>query len=134
MNVKVPQSGSLEEQRDALLARIHASRAAYREQMHVVDAGAPAPTMKQLMHDPQAHPFPRSLTMRWLLSHPGVAVGGVALVVLLGPRRTINGIAKIGPIISGAASMVTMTLQDPAKMRVAARGVSMLTDMIRSRR
>ena len=51
MNVKVPQSGSLEEQRDALLARIHTSRAAYREQMHAVDAGAPTPTMKQLMHE-----------------------------------------------------------------------------------
>jgi hypothetical protein len=37
-------------------------------------------------------------------------------------------------MISSAAAMVTMTLQDPAKMRVAARGVSMLSDMIRSRR
>jgi len=134
MNVKVPQGGPLEEQRDALLARIHASRAAYREQMHAMDAGAPAPTMKQLMRDRQTHPFPRSQSMRWLLSHPAVIIGGVAAVAIIGPRRTINGIAKVGPLISSAATMVTMTLQDPAKMRVATRGISMLAEAVRNRR
>jgi len=134
MNVKVPQGGPLEEQRDALLARIHASRAAYRQQMHAMDAGAPGPSMKQLTRDPKTHPFPRSQTMRWLLSHPALIVGGVAVLALIGPRRAINSVAKVGPLISGAAGIVTMTLQDPAKMRVATRGISMLAEAVRARR
>jgi len=41
MTVKAPQGGPLEEQRDALLARIHTSREAYRQQMHVVEVPPP---------------------------------------------------------------------------------------------
>lgn len=136
MNVKAPQGGPLEEQRDALLARIHASREKYRQQMHTVEASAsaPAPTMHELMHDTQGHPFPRSQTMRWLLGHPLIIAGGVAALLVIGPRRVVNGVAKVGPLISGAAGLLTMTLQDPAKMRVATRGVAALANMVRARR
>ena len=136
MNVKAPQGGPLEEQRDALLARIHASRAAYRQQMHAVEAeaAAPAPTMHELMDDTRTHPFPRSQTMRWLLGHPLVIAGDVAAVLVIGPRRIVNGVARVGPLVSSAAGLVTMTLQDPAKMRVAARGVAALANMVRAQR
>jgi hypothetical protein len=127
-------SGPLEEQRDALLARIHASRESYREQMHAVDAGKPTPTMKQMMHDPDTHPFPRSQTMRWLLGYPWLIAGGVAAVAIIGPRRAVNGIARVGPLVSTAATMITMTLQDPARMRMATRGIASLLSMVRSRR
>jgi hypothetical protein len=123
----------LEEQRNALLARIHASREEYRQQMHAVDAGKPAPSMAQLMEQPQQHPFPRSESMRWLLAHPALVMGGLAVVVLLGPRRLINGLARTGPVISGAASMITMVLHDPAKMRVAGQGISVLRNIIQNR-
>lgn len=134
MTVKAPQDGPLEEQRDALLARIHASRAAYRQQLHAVDVSTPAPTMHDLMHDTHTHPFPRSQTMRWLLGHPLIIAGGVAALLAIGPRRAVNGVAKVGPLVSGAAGMLTMTLQDPAKMRVAARGIAALANMVRARR
>lgn len=133
MNEKAPQ-GPLEEQRDALLAKIHASRASYRGQLHAMDAGDPGPSMKELMHDPVSHPFPRSQSMRWLLSHPWLIAGGVAAVVIIGPRRAVNGVGRAAPLISSAAAMITTTLQDPAKMRVATRGLASLTQMIRSRR
>jgi hypothetical protein len=134
MNVKAPQGGPLEEQRDALLARIHASREAYRLQMHTVEVSAPTPTMHELMHDTRTHPFPRSQTMRWLLGHPLAIAGGVAALLVVGPRRVVNGVAKVGPVVSGAAGLLTMTLQDPAKMRVAARGIAALANMVRQRR
>ncbi len=135
MTTQVPQdNGPLEEQRDALLARIHASRATYREQMHAVDAGKPTPTMRQMMQDPGTHPFPRSQTMRWLLGHPWLIAGGVAAFAVIGPRRTVNGIARVGPLVSSAAAMLTMTLQDPARMRMATRGIATLANMVRARR
>jgi hypothetical protein len=135
MTVKAPQGGPLEEQRDALLARIHASREAYRQQMRAVEASAPAPTTYELTHhDTLTHPFPRSQTMRWMLGHPLLIAGGVAALLVIGPRRAVNGVARMGPLVSGAAGMLTMTLQDPAKMRVAARGVAALANMVRARR
>jgi hypothetical protein len=124
---------SLEEQRNALLMRIHASREEYRQQMHAVDAGKPAPTMEEMMHQPEKHPFPQSQTMRWLLAHPGLVAGTLAIVVLVGPRRVINGLARTGPLISSAAAGLTMMLQDPAKMRMAGRGVAMMRDIMRRR-
>ena len=119
-----------------MLARIHASRAAYRQQMHAADAAAaaPAPTMHELMDDSRTHPFPRSQTMRWLLGHPLIIAGGVAALAVIGPRRVLNGVARVGPLVSSGAGLLTMTLQDPAKMRVAARGVAALANMVRARR
>lgn len=130
---KAPHEMSLEEQRDALLQRIHASREEYRQQMHAVDAGRPTPTMEQMMHQPLKHPFPRSQTMRWLLAHPGLVGGTLAVAVLIGPRRVINGLARTGPLISSAAAGLTMLLQDPAKMRMAGRGMAMMRDIMRQR-
>ncbi|MET0962683.1 MAG: hypothetical protein ABWY05_07675 [Noviherbaspirillum sp.] len=134
MSAPAPQEAPLEERRDALLARIHASRESYRQQMLGVDAGQSTPTMQQMMKDPQTHPFPRSQTMRWLLGHPLLIAGGVAAVAVIGPRRAVNGVARVGPIISTVATMITMTLQDPAKMRIATRGMASLMNIVRSRR
>lgn len=134
MTEKAPQNGPLEEQRDALLARIHASREAYRLQMRTVEVPPPAPTMHELMDDTRTQPFPRSQTMRWLLGHPLMIAGGVAAVFAIGPRRAVNGVARVGPLVSSAAGLLTMTLQDPAKMRVAARGMATLANMVRERR
>ena len=134
MNVKVPQDGPLEEQRDALLARIHASRESYRKQMKAVEVGASTPTMQQMMQDRQTHPFPRSQTMRWLLGNPWLIAGGVTAVAIIGPRRVVNGVARVGPLVSGVAGLLTMTLQDPVKMRAATRGIATLANMVRARR
>jgi hypothetical protein len=130
---KAPHELSLEEQRNALLMRIHASREEYRQQMHAVDAGRPTPTMEQMMREPQKHPFPRSQTMRWLMAHPGLVAGTLAVAVLIGPRRVINGLARTGPLISSATAGLTMLLQDPAKMRMAGRGMAMMRDIVRQR-
>lgn len=134
MNVKAPQDGPLEEQRDALLARIHASRESYRQQMKAVEVGASTPTMKQMMQDRQTHPFPRSQTMRWLLGNPWLIAGGVTAVAIIGPRRVVNGVARVGPLVSGVAGLLTTTLQDPAKMQAATRGIATLANMVRARR
>lgn len=134
MTVKAPLGGPLEEQRDALLARIHASREAYRTQMHAVEISTPAPTMHELLHDTQTHPFPRSQTMRWLLGHPMLIAGGVAALLVIGPRRAVNGVARVGPLVGSAASLLATTLQDPAKMRIATRGIATLANMVRDRR
>jgi len=134
MNAKVQQGAPLEEQRDALLARIHASREAYRQQMHAVEVSKPAPAMHELMDDTRTHPFPRSQTMRWLLGHPLLVAGGVAALALIGPRRVVNGVARVAPLVSSAAGLLTVTLQNPARMRTAARSVAALAKMVRDRR
>jgi hypothetical protein len=134
MNAKVPQGEPLEQQRDALLARIHASREAYRQTMHAVEVSKPAPTMHELLDDTRTQPFPRSQTMRWLLGHPLVVAGGIAALALIGPRRMVNGVARAAPLVSSAAGLLTMTLQDPTRMRAAARSVSALAKMVRDRR
>lgn len=134
MNVKAPQDGPLEEQRDALLARIHASRDSYRQQMKAVEVRASTPTMKQMMQDRQTHPFPRSQTMRWLLGNPWLIAGGVTAVAIIGPRRVVNGAARVGPLVSSVAGLLTTTLQDPAKMQAATRGIATLANMVRARR
>jgi hypothetical protein len=134
MNVEAPKGGPLEEQRDALLARIHASREAYRQQMHAVEVPQPTPTMHELMDNRHVQPFPRSQTMRWLLGHPLVIAGGVAALLVIGPRRVVNGVARVGPLVSSAAGLLTVTLQDPARMRMATRSVAALANMVRARR
>jgi hypothetical protein len=59
--------------------------------------------------------------------------GTLAVAVLIGPRRVINGLARTGPLISSATAGLTMLLQDPAKMRMAGRGMAMMRDIVRQR-
>ncbi|MDO8300727.1 hypothetical protein [Lacisediminimonas sp.] len=89
---------SLEEERQALLEQIHSSRADYRRMLAQYDqprheagsghAGDDAQRMSHLRGMPA--PFPRSRTMRWIVSHPYAVAGVTASLVavaVIGPRR-----------------------------------------------
>ena len=93
---------SLEEERQALLDQIHSSRAAYRRMLSKYDqpqenSGPPDAAddggLAPLRGMPAA--FPRSRTMRWIISHPyataGAAAGLLALAVI-GPRRALASV------------------------------------------
>jgi hypothetical protein len=71
---------SLAEEKEALLARMHASRVAYRRMLQGVDDT----TTVEETRSPNA--FPRSKTIRWIRDHPYLSALAVAALVI-GPRR-----------------------------------------------
>lgn len=102
-------STSLEEERAALLEQIHSSRAAYRRMLAQYDqpeqsAGSAAYGNDKRLQQGPPHvrgmpaAFPRSQTVRWVVTHPwavaGVAAGVVALMAI-GPRRVKRGVGSV---------------------------------------
>jgi hypothetical protein len=100
---------SLEEERAALLEQIHSSRAAYRRMLAQYDQPEQSGGSAAYGNDkrlPQGQPhvrgmpdaFPRSQTVRWVVTHPwavaGVAAGLVALMAI-GPRRVKRGVGSV---------------------------------------
>jgi hypothetical protein len=82
-------SASLEDEKKALLERMHASRSAYRSQFGHVDEDHDA-------DDAHAHPFPRSHTFRFLTHHPySIAIGLLATLAVV-PRGSLSKAAKGG--------------------------------------
>lgn len=88
---------SLAEEKEALLAKMQASRVAYRRMLQGVDdtvtveAGRP----------PNA--FPRSKTVRWIRDHPYLTAMAVAALVI-GPRRIARTAARGGKAAAGKVS------------------------------
>ncbi len=80
---------SLEDERNALLEQIHASRAVYRRMLTEQDEQAQAAAENRL-HGIGGRPdFPRSRTIRWIMQHPYIsaaAVAGVAGMAVAAPR------------------------------------------------
>ena len=92
---------SLEQERQALLEQIHASRAAYRRMLGQYDEpGHPQEGGHAVSHVHHARHlrgmpsgFPRSTTMRWIVSHPYAIAGaaaGLAALIAIGPRRVLT--------------------------------------------
>jgi hypothetical protein len=82
---------SLEEERQALLEQIHASRAAYRRMLTEQDEQAQAAAESRLHGIREDPAFPRSRTIRWIMQHPYIsaaAVAGVVGVAIASPRLT----------------------------------------------
>lgn len=95
-------ASSLEQERQALLEQIHASRAAYRRMLGQYDEpGHPQEGGHAVSHVHHAHlrgmpsGFPRSTTMRWIVSHPYAIAGaaaGLAALIAIGPRRVLTAV------------------------------------------
>ncbi|WP_151447139.1 hypothetical protein [Lacisediminimonas profundi] len=94
-------ASSLEQERQALLEQIHASRAAYRRMLGQYDEpGHPDEGGHAVSHIHHAQhlrgmpgEFPRSSTMRWIVSHPYAIAGaaaGLAALIAIGPRRVLT--------------------------------------------
>lgn len=114
---------SLEDERQALLEQIHSSRAAYRRMLSQYDqpqeSAGPADAadlrgVVPLRGMPAA--FPRSRTMRWIISHPyataGAAAGLLALAVI-GPRRALQSVRllRFAPGVDTMKSTMQRTMR-----------------------
>ncbi|MGH8684004.1 MAG: hypothetical protein ACREUM_01495 [Nitrosospira sp.] len=84
-------SASLEEEKKALLERMHASRSAYRSRFMHADEGPRA-------HD--AHAFPRSHTFKFLTRHPYSAAIGLMAALAIVPRGSLSKAVKGGVAVT----------------------------------
>jgi hypothetical protein len=114
---------SLEEQRNALLEQIHASRAVYRrmltqgESIETASAHEHAAAGTDIREEAAAHAtpssasakagrrmadpnFPRSMTMRWIMDHPFYTAAAVVGVAMLLPKAARAGKRAGGKIRS----------------------------------
>jgi len=85
---------SLEEERRALLERIHSSRASYRRMLMEIDEEQEARVHHRAEQIAGGDPaFPRSMTMRWLVTHPYASLAAVALVAA-GTPLAVRAVGK----------------------------------------
>jgi hypothetical protein len=83
---------SLEEEKKALLERMHASRRAYRARF-----------VHEEEHSPEEQAFPRSHTFKFLTRHPCTAALGVLATLAVVPRRALGRAVKGGAAVAAAA-------------------------------
>lgn len=80
-------SASLEDEKKALLDRMHASRDTYRSKFSHADKSIPSGTL---------HAYPRSHTFKFLTRHPYAAAVGLMAVLAIMPRGSLRRVAKGG--------------------------------------
>ena len=85
-------SDALEEEKKALLERMHASRRAYRARL-VHEEESP----------PEEQAFPRSHTFRFLTRHPCMTAVGVLATLAMVPRRSLGRAVKGGAAVAAGA-------------------------------
>jgi hypothetical protein len=111
----VNSTPSLSDEKQALLAKMEASRVAYRRMLMGTD------TAQAAIEDVRpVGTFPRSHTMRFIQDHPYVVLGALAAVVaipLLGPRR-IARTARTTAYKSRAATSVVMRNQNRIRLAI----------------
>lgn len=91
---------SLEEERQALLEQIHASRESYRRMLMQSDALEEKSTESHMNLVGKDNGFPRSTTMRWVMQHPYLSAAVATAIVIATPlagrklatRRTAAGV------------------------------------------
>lgn len=117
---------SLTDEKQALLARMQASRTAYQRMLTGEDEGQ-APAITPLPENA----FPRSKTMRWVKEHPYLTLIGLSGVVLASRRSSRQAARSIVRKSSGAAGAFSRNHQ---AIRSAIGIVAMLTRAIEQRR
>lgn len=117
---------SLTDEKQALLARMQASRTAYQRMLTGEDEGQ-APVITS----PPENVFPRSKTIRWVKDHPYLTLIGLSGVVLASRRSSRQAARSIVRKSSGAAGAFSRNHQ---AIRSAIGIVAMLTRAIEQRR
>jgi len=141
---------SLQEERDALLEHIHASRAAYRRMLTDLNAAEEQKFENEIARlAPETPGFPRSMTVRWIMKHPYIsafAAAGTAALLIVGPRRAVrtvsNRVAVLkhsipkrgGPVLGALTAVATALLRNPSRVQLAVRAFSSVTRFLKRRR
>jgi len=133
---------SLEEERKAILERMHMRRETYRR---ALNGGAdleqiPAEQVAATRALPGAHAqyvypthrpvptrFPRSTLMRVLMDHPVLCAVGVAALVAIGPRRIVKTIA------TGATAVGTLTANNQTNVDLLGKVLTMAGAYVQGR-
>lgn len=125
---------TLEEERRALLEQFEASRAVYRRLLNT--RTAPQDTSKP------GSGFPRSHTMRWIVSHRWQLALGVAALILIRPYRQLHNRAviqnsrilpRISPVKALAAGGARL-LKNRNSLHLAGRMAGLLLRWMQQRR
>ena len=113
---------TLEQERNIILEKIHASREIYRQILAPQSAAADRKTMPS--------EFPRSRTFQWIMDRPWITISGVAAVLWLIvnrvsynrriKHRTKNNSASLRPI-KALLAISAMLLQNPSRLQTVGR-------------
>ena len=95
-------SGALEDERNALLERMHASRKTYRSELTPAKEQVQAPTRDDV--------FPRSETFKFIKRHPYYASLGLLAALSIMPRMPLRRAVKSGAAWQQACSAAVRKL------------------------
>jgi hypothetical protein len=116
---------SLEEERQALLEQIHASREAYRRmlmQSHTFEGKNTESHMSLVGKDTG---FPRSMTMRWIMQHPYLSAAAATAILVATPLA--------GRVLATRRTAVSANQAAVNKSRAVAGDASRTTRTARTR-
>ncbi|WP_019140439.1 hypothetical protein [Noviherbaspirillum massiliense] len=113
---------SLEEERQAILTRMQATRENYRR-MLTDEPDLNADGTHQA-YSSVLRWAPRSGAMRLLTQHPIACAVAVAALVAIGPRRIARGVARSGTTITN------LTVRNQANIAMLTSVISMITDVM----
>lgn len=119
---------SLEDERQAILDRMEASRNRYqrmlRNQPEVI-ANVHHPVGRHAAYAVPEDRFPRSAALRWVAHHPLLCVAAIAAVVAIGPRRIVRTALK-----GGSAATSSLTLLNSPNIDTLGRLLTIITDVV----
>lgn len=119
---------SIENERQAILDRMEASRERYRRMLRnqpEVIANVHHPVGRHAAYAlPEEDRFPRSATMRWIAQHPLLCAAAIAAVVAIGPRRIVR------TAIKGGNAAASLTLRTGSNIDTLSRLLTIVADVV----
>lgn len=117
---------SLEDERQAILDRMAASRERYRRMLHnqpEVIVNEHHPVGRHAVYALPDDRFPRSTAMRWVAQHPVLCAAAIAAVVVIGPARIARTAMK------GGSAATSLTLRNSPNIDTIGRLISIVADV-----
>jgi len=118
---------SIEDERQAILDRMEASRERYRRMLRgqpEVIANVHHPVGRHAAYALPEDRFPRSAAMRWVAQHPLLCAAAVAAVVVVGPRRIMR------TAIKGGSTAASLTLRNSSNIDNLSRLFTIVADVV----
>jgi hypothetical protein len=118
---------SIEDERQAILDRMEASRERYRRMLRdqpEVIANVHHPVGRHAAYAVPEDRFPRSAAMRWVAQHPLLCAAAVAAVVVIGPRRIMR------TAIKGGSAATSLTLRNSSNIDTLSRLFTIVADVV----
>jgi hypothetical protein len=122
------QSLSPIEEKQALLARMHATREGYQRMLIQFDAPETPLHVQRKVDE-----FPRSKTMRLVIQHPYLCLFSVVALVALKPQRIFKTRA-VQTVVNRGAAVTSKAIRYQSKIVAAARLFGIVNDFLKRRR